>query len=48
MLVYAFKSIKAIGEPQRVKSLEQLVENLKIYIGDWRCLSQADLTPLVE
>ena len=29
MLVYAIESIKAVGGPQRVKSVEQLVENFE-------------------
>ena len=43
MLIYVIESIKAVGEPQRVKSLVQLVE-----IGEWRRQSQADLVPLIE
>ena len=48
MFIYAIQSIKAVGGPQLVSSLEQLVEHFKKNIGEWRRLSQADLTPLVE
>jgi len=29
MLIYTIESIKAVGGPQRVKSVEQLVENFE-------------------
>ena len=48
MLIYVIESIKAVGEPQRVKSLVQLVENFEKDIGEWRRQSQADLAPLIE
>jgi len=48
MLVHAIESLKAVDEPERVESLEQSVKKFEKDIGEWRRLSQSDLTPLIE
>ena len=48
MLIYTIESIKAVGGPQRVKSLEKLVENFEKNTGEWRHLSHDDLASLIK
>jgi len=48
ILSRAIKSIRDVGGVTKAASLEELINNLEKYIGEWSSLNQLDLTPLVE
>ena len=48
ILSQAVESVQDIGWFDEATSLEELVNNLERDTGEWTCLNQLDLTPVVE
>jgi len=42
------KTIRDFGGTDQAVSLELIVEDLEMDVGEWRCLNNSNLTPLVE